>query len=67
MVFFFVRFKLAVVWYMALWLGLQLVMGFVGAADVAWWAHTGGFIAGAAGAWAVRRDVQHRILSEHPV
>lgn len=46
-------FRIAAVWYVAIWFGLQVIQG-TGAlmnprlGGVAWWAHIGGFLAGAA-------------------
>lgn len=45
-VFFFIRFRLSVYWYLGFWIALQVVMGAIGAPGVAWYAHIGGFFAG---------------------
>lgn len=47
-VFFFVRFKISVYWYLGLWIAYQFVMVSLGSPGVAWYAHIGGFFAGLA-------------------
>lgn len=49
MTFFFVTFKLRAMWLLGLWIGYQVVLALLddGSAGVAWWAHIGGFAAGA--------------------
>ncbi len=46
-VFIVFRFRIGVIWYLGFWIGYQLVMGLTGAQEVAWFAHAGGFAAGA--------------------
>ncbi len=49
-VFFFVRFKIRMVWFLLFWIGMQVVRGFLqlqgGSSSVAWFAHIGGFAVG---------------------
>ena len=47
-VLFFVQFKVRAFWYMLVWLGLNLLLPFVKNSGVAWLAHVGGFVVGAA-------------------
>ncbi|RLB58072.1 MAG: hypothetical protein DRI34_05985 [Deltaproteobacteria bacterium] len=51
----FVQFKVSVAFYLLFWLGLQIVMSAAGLGGVAWFAHIGGFVVGAAGMWLLRR------------
>jgi membrane associated rhomboid family serine protease/Zn-finger nucleic acid-binding protein len=46
-VFLFIQFKLRAVWYIVIWVVLQLVLQFDESTNVAWLAHIGGFVAGA--------------------
>jgi membrane associated rhomboid family serine protease len=51
------------VWLLAIWLAIQLVSALTGPADeggVAWWAHVGGFAAGALLALPLRRPIRRR-------
>ena len=50
MTFFFITFRMPAVWLLGLWIGYQVVLGLLddGTAHIAWWAHIGGFAAGAA-------------------
>lgn len=64
---FFIRFKISVWFYLGIWIGMNLLMGSAAALDgaegahgVAWWAHVGGFVAGALWAAVMRK----RILAE---
>ncbi len=60
-VWFFVRFKLGVTWYLALWVGFQALLAWVslqqgmGNGGVAFFAHVGGFAAGVVGGLLLRR------------
>jgi membrane associated rhomboid family serine protease len=45
-VFFFIRFKLAALWYLGIWVLTQILYMLLGRQGVAWFAHLGGFIAG---------------------
>ena len=50
MTFFLITFRMRAMWLLGIWIGLQVVLGLLddGTAQVAWWAHIGGFAAGAA-------------------
>ena len=50
MTFFFITFRMRAVWLLGLWISYQVVLGLLedGTSHVAWWAHIGGFAAGAA-------------------
>ena len=51
-VLFFIRFKISSYWYIGAWIGLQILAVLMGSlGQVAYWAHIGGFIAGAGLAW----------------
>ena len=59
-VFWFIQFRISVAFYLMIWLGLQLFYSSLAAqqgsgAGVAWWAHIGGFGAGALGIWIFNR------------
>ncbi len=51
----FIRFKLAVIWYIAAWLALQVMCAAAGIKGVGWFAHLGGFAAGLAVGLYMRR------------
>lgn len=42
----FVRFKISIYWYLAVWIAMQLGMAAMGVPGVAWYAHLGGFAGG---------------------
>jgi membrane associated rhomboid family serine protease len=50
MTFFFLTFHVRAMWLIGFWIAYQVVLGVLddGKAGVAWWAHVGGFVAGAA-------------------
>jgi len=55
LVFFLFRFKISALWYLAFWIGLNLIYGLANnETAVAWMAHVGGFAAGAALGYAFR-------------
>ena len=59
-VFLFIQFRISVAFYLMIWLGLQLFYSSLAAQQgsgtgVAWWAHIGGFGAGALGIWIFMR------------
>lgn len=54
-VFWFIQFKVSVAFYLLFWLGLQLLFSTAGESGVAWYAHVGGFVVGAAGIWLLGR------------
>lgn len=47
----FLRFRLGILWYLALWVGLNVGMAIMGTQTVAVWAHIGGFLAGVGVGW----------------
>jgi membrane associated rhomboid family serine protease len=57
-VFFFVRFKLGVVWYFGIWVFFNSLNAFLGVPGIAWFCHIGGFAAGAGVAYAVRNKLR---------
>jgi membrane associated rhomboid family serine protease len=57
-VFFFVRFKLGVLWYFGIWVFFNSLNAFLDVPGVAWFGHIGGFAAGAAVAYAVRNKLR---------
>jgi membrane associated rhomboid family serine protease len=63
----FWQFKLAVWWWMAIWLGTQVIGGLIEVrgtdADIAFLAHLGGFLAGLLIIWPLRR----RIIEANPL
>lgn len=50
----FIRFRLGILWYLGLWVGLNLLIAAMGTQHVAVWAHIGGFLAGIAAGWLYR-------------
>ena len=60
-VFFFVRFKLGVLWYFGIWVLLNALNAFRGVPGVAWFGHIGGFAAGVAVAYVVRKRLRFGI------
>jgi membrane associated rhomboid family serine protease len=54
-IFFFMQFRVSVAFYLLFWLGLQILYTSMGMAGVAWFAHIGGFAAGAGGIWLLRQ------------
>jgi membrane associated rhomboid family serine protease/Zn-finger nucleic acid-binding protein len=67
MVILFIRFRLSVVWYLAFWVGTQILMVYRGATGVAWFAHLGGFVCGLAWGLAARKPTERRLYAEHHV
>ncbi len=53
-VFFFVRFKLGVLWYFGIWVLFNSLNAFLNVPGIAWFGHIGGFAAGVAVAYIVR-------------
>jgi membrane associated rhomboid family serine protease/Zn-finger nucleic acid-binding protein len=60
-VFFFVRFKLGVLWYFGIWVFFNCLNAFRGVPGIAWFGHIGGFAAGVAVAYAVRKRLRFGI------
>jgi membrane associated rhomboid family serine protease len=58
-----VRLKIGVIWYIGFWVGYQVLMAFTGQAAVAWFAHLGGFAAGAAMALYLRNTTVKKSFS----
>ena len=56
-VIFLFRFKIGVIWYLGFWIVTQIVAGFAHEQGVAWFAHIGGFIAGAILAFIYKRKL----------
>ena len=46
-VLFFIRFQISIYWYLAVWIGIQVISVYTGVHGTAWFAHLGGFAAGA--------------------
>ncbi len=57
-VFFFVRFKLGVLWYFGIWVFFNSLNAILDAPGIAWFGHIGGFSAGVAVAYALRARLQ---------
>ncbi len=62
-----IRVKLSVIWYFAIWIGLQVLMASLGSEGVAWFAHLGGFACGAGYAYWIKSSVRNRIENDHEV
>lgn len=62
-----IRVKLNILWYVAIWVGLQVVMIFAGMEGTAWFAHFGGFACGAGYAWLLKPKVQQQVLAPRQV
>ncbi len=60
---FFRLFRVRAVWYLGIYLALQLVWAFLGAPGVAWWAHIGGFALGVAAAAGHRALLRRRLTA----
>jgi membrane associated rhomboid family serine protease len=54
-VFWFIQFKVSVIFYLLFWLGIQVLFASVEIGGVAWFAHIGGFATGAAGIWLLKK------------
>jgi membrane associated rhomboid family serine protease len=58
-VFWFVQFKISVLWYLLIWLVLQVIFSMFSelgvSGGVAWFAHISGFVVGAIGIWALHK------------
>ena len=61
------RVKLSTVWYLGLWVGLQVLMVYLEAGGVAWFAHIGGFVFGVLYALAIRSVVQRSVVTSTEV
>jgi membrane associated rhomboid family serine protease len=61
--FFFMLKRIPAVWYLGIWLALQVVFASIGGPGVAWWAHIGGFIIGLALAYLHRAAVRRRLVA----
>ncbi|MCP4446238.1 MAG: rhomboid family intramembrane serine protease [Myxococcales bacterium] len=59
--------KLSTIWYFGLWVGLQVLMIYLEAGRVAWFAHLGGFVFGALYALALRKRVQAAVQQPRAV
>ena len=57
-VFFFVRFKLGVLWYFGIWVFFNILNAFLGVPGIAWFGHIGGFAAGVAVAYILRNKLR---------
>jgi membrane associated rhomboid family serine protease/Zn-finger nucleic acid-binding protein len=60
-----IRARVGVVWYLGFWIGYQVLMAAAGVQSVAWFAHLGGFAAGAGLAFVYRDKL--RINVQRPV
>ena len=65
-VWFFVPLRLHVSTYILIWIGMQVLGILLGQGNVAWWAHIGGFLAGALMALALRSGARDRELVPAP-
>jgi membrane associated rhomboid family serine protease/Zn-finger nucleic acid-binding protein len=59
----FIPFSVGVFWYFLLWVGLQVLSAYLGLPGVAWYAHIGGFVAGAALGALFRRPLKRRVAA----
>jgi len=59
----FLRFGLGVTWYLGFWILMQVGMAAMGTPGVAWFAHIGGFVAGAILAWGMKDKARYSALS----
>ncbi len=62
-----IRVKISAIWYLGLWVGLQVLMVYLEAGGVAWFAHLGGFVFGVLYALAIRKPVQRSVLTAKEV
>jgi membrane associated rhomboid family serine protease/Zn-finger nucleic acid-binding protein len=62
-----IRIKISILWYVAIWIGFQVVMVFMGSGGVAWFAHFGGFLCGAGYAWLLKPTVLQQITAPRKV
>jgi membrane associated rhomboid family serine protease len=62
-----VRVKLSMIWYLAIWIGLQVLMVLLDASGVAWFAHLGGFACGAGYAWLLKSSTDKRVTAPRNV
>lgn len=60
MIFFMLK-RIPAIWYLGIWLALQIYFASLGGPGVAWWAHIGGFIIGVATAHLHRTVVRRRL------
>jgi len=67
MVLVFIRVKLNIIWYMVVWIGWQILMMYTTDEPVAWFAHFGGFAAGAVYGMIAKPSYQHRIYQPRRV
>lgn len=58
----FIRFSVGVTWYIGFWILLQVGMAALGEGGVAWFAHIGGFVAGAILAWGLEEKARYSAL-----
>lgn len=63
----FIRVKISAIWYLGLWVALQVGMVYLDAQGVAWFAHLGGFAFGVLYALAVRERVRKTITAPRAV
>ncbi len=61
LMFFFMLKRIRAIWYLGIWLALQIYFASLGGPGVAWWAHIGGFITGVAMASLHRAVVRRRL------
>jgi len=56
------RINIGVIWYLGFWIAMQFAMMAMGGEGVAWMAHIGGFIAGAAMAFVFKKSARYSAL-----
>ena len=61
MVILFIRFRMSVWIYLAVWIGLQVLNLFLAESLVAWWAHIGGFASGMVFGLMIRKSTLRRL------
>lgn len=62
MIFFMLK-RIPAIWYLGIWLALQIYFASIGGPGVAWWAHIGGFIIGAGMASLHRAVIRRRLAT----
>jgi membrane associated rhomboid family serine protease len=63
MMIFFTLQRVRAIWYLGIWLAMQVIFAATGAPGVAWWAHIGGFVAGAVAAAGHRALLRRRLAA----
>ncbi len=62
-----IRVKMSMPWYVGVWVGFQVLMFLLDSSSVAWFAHIGGFVCGAAYAWLLKSKVLSQVSAPREV